>query len=308
MSRFHGPNKEYSATLQLSARQRDEGGDVQNPFNVIWKGNQPITQLDLVVLIHGFNNHVEEAQTAYLGFRRRQSGFLSEGDAERLELMLGDVFWPGDADWGLVDILDALYYPKTIAKARATAGILADYLVTRTDVHNLSFIGHSMGCRVVLETIKELKARNHPTPIRKVCLMAAAVPTYFVFPPDGSLDAALHAADQSRMLFSPDDGVLAWAFGPGQTLAGEGFFPTAIGRYGDVPLSPGKVDRIHIQNAGHSDYWGHKDDAPSGASATELSKFLAIGRQLQTVRATPPPPQREGPRPRAQPARRIGHP
>lgn len=310
MSRFTGPNKDYEAraTLCVSMRSQDEGGDVVDPCKLHWKNGQALTQMDLVVLVHGFNNHLEEAQTAYLGFRKRQAAFLAESDGDRLETMLSDVFWPGDADWGFFDFLDFFCYPASIKKAVATAPVLADYLMSRTDVHNLYFIGHSMGCRVILETIKLLLARGHATPIRKVCLMAAAVPTYMVYPPDGSLKEALQAPDHVRILYSPADEVLAGAFPAGETAGGDGFFPAAIGRHGDVPLTPGKVDRDWIPNAGHSDYWGWKESVPSGVAAKAISNFLAIGSQARSLRESAPPPERAAPPERPQRERRIGHP
>ena len=310
MSRYTGPNPDYAqrATLWMSLRAQPEGGDLRNPCEVGWLHGHAVTQTDLVVLVHGFNNNLEEAQSAYLGFRKRQDGLLRADDAARLEAMLGDVFWPGDAQWGAFDFLDFLYYPKSIAQAKAAAPLLADCLMARSDVQNLYFIGHSMGCRVVLETIKVLRARGHATPIRKVCLMAAAVPTEEVCAPDGLLADAFIAADHVRVLYSPADTVLAWAFPVGETAGGDGVLPTAIGRHGDVPLQPGHVDRDWIPNAAHSDYWGWKDDDASAIAAQEIAAFLGIGPQTQTLRERVTAPARPDPPPRAQPVRRIGHP
>lgn len=51
-------------------------------------------------------------------------------------------------------------------------------------------IGHSTGCRVVLETIEILRNRGHQTPVRKVRLMTAAMPTHEIYP-GGRLSNAL---------------------------------------------------------------------------------------------------------------------
>jgi len=309
VSRFEGDNPQYAATLVLSMRTQPEGGSVRAPCQPTWAHQHAESQTDLIVLVHGFNNNEGQAQDAYVGFRQRQKAMLGElGD--RLEAMLGDAFWPGDADWpGPLDTVDFLVYPATISRAVDTAAALSDYLLTRQDVLNLYFIGHSMGCRVVLETIRLLRANaSFTTPIRKVCLMAAAVPTGKVFP-GGELEDAFLAPEHVRVLYSPDDPVLHFAFPIGQTAGGDGFFPTAIGRCGDVPLSPGHVDRSLVSGAGHSDYWGWKDDAPSALSAEMLHEFLGIGAQVQMVRESPPPPERAEPPVRPKPrSRAVGHP
>jgi hypothetical protein len=48
---------------------------------------------------------------------------------------------------------------------------------------------------------------------------------------------------RTRTLFSEADNVLHWAFPPGETAALEGFFPQAVGRFGN-PTSPGLTDLI----------------------------------------------------------------
>ena len=312
MSRFTSEVPGYDPALELSMRTDDEGGDVRSPCAPTWQNGQPLSQPDLVVLVHGYNNHRGEAEDAYLAFRERQHGLLGEW-AGRLDPLLGDAFWPGDAKWpGPLDAVDFLFYPATIGRARQTADVLSDYLLGRRDVLNLYFVGHSMGCRVVLETIAALLAKQPDAqlrpPIRKVCLMAAAVPTTHVLP-GGDLAAALQAAEHVQVLFSPDDLVLHYAFPIGQTAAGDGFFPTAVGRYGDVPLSPAHVERSWVPGADHGDYWGRRTNDASAESARCVHEFLGIGPQVQSLRAAPSPPRRpDAPQRPAPPARPLGHP
>ncbi|MEX8520965.1 MAG: alpha/beta hydrolase [Leptothrix sp. (in: b-proteobacteria)] len=244
MSRFDAPlpETEYSPCLVLSAREHDEGGGVRTQVAVSGRASGlPCTEL--LVLVHGFNNHVREAQEDYRWFRYGQEAMLGRGDRDRLEERLGDFFWPGDAKWpGLLDYVDFLVYPAAVGNSMATAQRLADYLRQRTDAFVLHFVGHSLGCRVILETIRLLRARGGGPTIGKVCLMAAAVPTSKVVN-GGDLFDAITAPSHLRVLYSPDDMVLEFVFGPGQTISGqgEGFFPTAVGRYGDIPLSPGHL-------------------------------------------------------------------
>ncbi|GLS94100.1 alpha/beta hydrolase [Piscinibacter gummiphilus] len=304
MSRYEGDFDGYAAGLRLDMRRDPEGGPVV-PCTAEWQNGQPRSQHDLVVLIHGFNNNRCEAQQAYSGFRELQKGLLDLESGERFEAMLADAFWPGDANYaGPLDLVDFLVYPATIAGAKRTADALSAYLLRRTDVLNLCFVGHSMGCRVVLETIMRLKADpKFQTPIRKVCLLAAAVPTFTVFP-GGTLESAFTAAEQVAVLHSKDDIVLSGAFPLGQTLAGDGFFPTAIGRHGDVPCSPGRVMSQPVEGAGHSDYWGWRSTVASAKAAGFISGFLDImssARVLQEIAL----PQSTGVCSRMAPERRV---
>jgi pimeloyl-ACP methyl ester carboxylesterase len=260
-----------------------------------------------VVLIHGFNNNRYEAQQAYSAFRELQKALLDQGSGARFEEMLGDAFWPGDANYaGPLDLVDFLVYPATVAAAKLTADKLSAYLLSRKDVLNLYFVGHSMGCRVVLETIVRLQANpRFQIPIRKVCLLAAAVPTFAVCP-GGDLERAFMAADQIEVLHSKDDVVLSYAFPAGQTLAGDGFFPKAVGLHGDVPRSPGRVMIQSVDGAGHSDYWGWKNSVASATAASYISEFLGVGAMSRTL-AESTVSSRAGVAPRAGPeSRSVG--
>jgi pimeloyl-ACP methyl ester carboxylesterase len=306
MSRYKGDFDGYAAGLRLDMRRDPEGGSVV-PCRALWQNDQPRSQHDLVVLIHGFNNNRYEAQQAYSGFRDLQKGLLDQEAGERLEAMLADAFWPGDANYaGPLDLVDFLVYPATIADAKRTADSLSAYLLQRTDVLNLSFVGHSMGCRVVLETIARLMAApKFQTPIRKVCLLAAAVPTFALFP-GGALERAFMAAEQLEVLHSRDDVVLSVAFPLGQTLAGEGFFPSAIGRYGDVPHCPGRVVTQPVEGAGHSDYWGWRSSVASAKAAGLISSFLDIASAARMLRESTLPQPDEISRRRSPERRAVG--
>lgn len=300
MARFDPqPVPGYDPVLRIQLRQAPEGGAPLDAAREGWKGNQPIVQRELLVLIHGYNNHLREAEGAYRGLRKRQAGLIASGLWQALvEERLGDVFWPGDARWpGLVDKLDFLFYADAVSVAKDVAPKIADYLRSRTGLLTVHLLAHSLGCRVALEVISEL-ARHGGPKVGKVCLMAAAVPT-FKLCPGGALFHTLAGVDQLRVLFSPNDTVLAAAFPAGQTLArgDEGFFPAAVGHAGDIPLTPGKVDRDHIPGAGHGDYWGHGQGHPTDISAQAIADFFrfdgagtrALGqRPLPSRRPSPP--------------------
>src|SRR6185369_5317013 len=84
------------------------------------------------------------------------------------------------------------------------------------------FVAHSLGCRVVLEALRELldgrapDAESHRVP--GVCLMAAAVPTFMV---DGNarLAGAAMVPRASYVLHSRADMVLRFTFPSGQGAA-----------------------------------------------------------------------------------------
>lgn len=294
MARYDGkPTPGYQPTLELSLRKDKEGGDLREAVTPSWQA-LALRQNELLVLVHGFNNHQGEAEQAYLAFRRRQRAKVwSEPRKDAFEELLGDLFWPGDANWpGVIDKVDFLVYPKAVTVARQAGPLLMNYLMTRKDdVLVVHFLAHSLGCRLVLETIRALSSAGGPK-IGKVCLMAAAVPTFKVCP-GGELFDALNAPEFLRVLFSPADNVLHWTFPPGQTVArgDEGFFPAAVGRHGDIPLHPGVVDREEIQRADHGDYWGKNPGKPSDLSAEAIANFFQFnGLTARTLAARPLPP------------------
>jgi pimeloyl-ACP methyl ester carboxylesterase len=290
MSRYKGEFAGYAPGLTLSMREAPEGGPVVACVGK-WGNEQTRSQNELLVLVHGFNNNQYEAQQAYSGFRDLQKELVNRGTGARLEDLLGDAFWPGDANWaGPLDWLDFLVYPATIAGAKDTADRLCAYLLQRRDLLELSFVGHSMGCRVVLETIARLKSdASFQIPIKKVCLMAAAVPTFAVCP-GGTLEPAFSAAEEVKVLHSRDDNVLSYAFPAGQTLAGDGFLPQAVGLHGNVPRS-GRVSVQSVDGAGHSDYWGWKNSMASAKAASFIGNFLNLEtseRVIPAASAAPP--------------------
>jgi pimeloyl-ACP methyl ester carboxylesterase len=308
MSRDTGELRGYAPKLKLWMRTKPEGGDIRRPCDAQWQNSRQFVQTELLVLVHGFNNNRTETEEAYIAFRKRQEASITADDMVRLEALLGDAFWPGDADWpGPVDKVDFLVYPGAIKKSIDTAASLGDYLLQRTDVRSLFFIGHSLGCRVILEAIKYMTGKPGEKKVQKVCLMAAAVPTYMVCK-GGELYDALLRPEHVRILYSPDDPVLAIAAPLGETLGGDHVLPSAVGRYGDIPMTPGKVERELIAGADHSDYWGAKDDGPSAISADRLSRFLGIRPGFRTIGEIPPPPERPIPQSIQVAPRRIGHP
>jgi len=290
VARYFAPPDGYQPGLVFHLRERQEGGGLrsdvrQEPLR------DPFTRSEVIVLVHGFNNHYGEASVAYHGFRLRQ---YEHGGPQfippALEGLLADLFWPGDAGWwGLFDRGDFLVYPAAVSTARDAAPRLARHLRSMPTLRTVHFIAHSLGCRIVLETIDDLRQHGGPT-VGKVCLMAAAVPVFEV-QSGGNLSAAMEYAKEMRILYSDDDAVLRYAFPPGQTLASgsEGRFPTALGLHGPPPGVAGQIDSIDINDAGHSDYWGHSQKKLASDAATKsIADFFRFGLWKRTLTARAP--------------------
>lgn len=233
MSRFEGLPQDYWPWLVLSVCEAPEGGGLSLEVQCD-PASPPSAARELVILVHGFNNHMGEAAEAYQGFRNRQyplAGLLPPA----LEPSLGDFFWPGEANWpGLLDKVDFLVYPAAVNTAPHAGQRLAHYIAGLPNLVTVHFVGHSQGCLVVLECIQDLPKTNHPA-IRRVVLMAAAVPDFMVTP-GGALTDATQAAESILVLRATSDTVLHYAFPSGQTIAGhgEGFLPVALGRFGPL--------------------------------------------------------------------------
>lgn len=304
MARYFDPPEDYRPGLVLQLRERREGGDLQSKVRQT-PPLDPFARSEAVVLIHGFNNHYGEAGVAYHGFRLRQYGrAVPQLAPPALETILADLFWPGDAAWGLFDLMDFLVYPGAVGTAKEAAPRLAQHLRAMPTLRIVHFLAHSLGCRIALETIDNLRRKGGPT-VGKVCLMAAAVPVFMV-QSGGRLAKAMEHAGEVRILYSDDDAVLRYAFPPGQTVAAdnEGLFPAALGLHRPPPMVAGRVDPIDIDNAGHGDYWGHSRRPSASIAADRIADFFRFGSWERTLATRTP-----GAAPRTSTAetREVGH-
>ena len=231
------------------------------------------------LLIHGFNNSKESACESYLNFRkslRKQSRYLTNS------VNIVSIYWPSRAS-----ILPLIRYPWGLNQAKDVGPSLAECLL-RPDGSGLIrqdmvLIGHSLGCRLILETLNSLTgtpAVNERHRI-KIFLMAAAIPVGLVRS-GRRLREGLEFAHERTAMFSCQDGGLISAFKIGQTAArrGEGLFPEAVGRNGN-PNDGAWTDRQPMHDYGHFDYWKGKESAQNVASSfdTTIRKPL-LGRAL----------------------------
>ena len=164
-------------------------------------------------------------------------------------------------------------------------------------------IGHSLGCRLLLEALKKQMKTNYRL---EVFLMAAAVPVSMV-KPGQELNHSISSAEKCTILYSKNDFVLRATFPPGQALAGEGF-NEAVGLKG----KPSGVwyKREEMPNYKHGDYWKEKKSAEFIAQQLGFPKSSSSPRKLKLQRSMIAAsergdlterkiPEREDPKPRS---------
>lgn len=281
----------YTPTIIFNLREKDEGGNLLSNLKEDIVQQQAVLKKDIVVLVHGFNNHRGEAETAFQGLRDRQAELINKNQYENFKFKLRDTFWPGDAAWaGVLDKTDFMVYPDAVGTAKESGKVLGEHLLNTNNIQKINFIGHSLGCRVVLETIKYIRSQTSRNIIGKVCLMAAAVPLFMLMR-GGRLEQTLFTTENTLNLYSKSDSVLHYAFPPGQTIAkgDEGFFPQALGRN---HCNHSKISNGLIAGAGHSHYWGHigekhsKERKRAVASNRYIADFFRLGNERLTSSRT----------------------
>jgi hypothetical protein len=263
----------------ISARVDDAGGPVNNtvtPRNFSPRAPQ------LIILIHGYNVNRPNGEASFNAFGQ----LLQNHNVPELSV-LGQVIgflWPGDED---IKFIAGLFYPAKMQAARDSAARLAEFLVALRGPNGapmqIVLVAHSLGNRLSLEMITDLLAQPNRTwgRIEGFVLMAAAV-----IVGDVDVQGRLAPAAKSlrtRTLFSESDKVLHWAFPPGETAAFEGFFPQAVGRFGNPPAT--WADRFDLQPYDHGNYFpglvaaGKLDDR----SVQYVAQFIGA-----SVATTPP--------------------
>ena len=201
---------DYAPLLQFYLRAKPEGGKLLVPGELRALLDARARR-ECLVLVHGFNNTDSEAADAYSGFRTRQKEIFGAADVSGFDRRFGDTYWPGDADWwSFFDKVDFLIYPASVHTAVNAAKELAELLWEMPNLQRVDFIGHSLGCRVTLETLLLLRTRTLPM-IGRVVLMAAAVPSEMLERDGRFYDLLTELAAEGtdiRVLHSKQDTVL----------------------------------------------------------------------------------------------------
>ncbi|PPD50848.1 MAG: hypothetical protein CTY16_00870 [Methylobacter sp.] len=257
-----------------------KGGRIRNPPDYI--GDIDRIRNRAILLIHGFNSNENEAETLYTLFRENIS--RHDHGIRKINDQIIEVFWPGDTHLPIIGSLGReLAYSKKIKVAKECGNLLSkDFFVDKLKRNNLSnmeiiLIAHSLGCRLILESLRYLSLQNQHRKI-KIVLMAAAVPKKFV-KCGGRLYDPTKLVTSSFVMYSDTDDVLRYSFPAGQALAGEP--GEAIGLTGDPRYTWNK--KLTMNNFGHGDYWKKDDTAKNIANwlgAPILPSMLL--RQLHT--------------------------
>jgi pimeloyl-ACP methyl ester carboxylesterase len=263
----------------LSVRVADVGGPVASQVSP--SDFFPANSL-LVVLMHGYNVNKQGAQAGYSAF----TSLLEKYGIPPLSTygQIVGFCWPGDVNLG---IFSGLAYPTEMGAVRESAALLADFLTKLKGPQGLPIqviiVAHSLGNRLALQMIGNLLQQSNRLwgRIEGFCLMAAAVSVSMV--EDMNKFGAAAQASKTRVLFSKDDTVLHWAFPPGETAAFEGFFPQAVGRFGN-PVATW-TSEFDLQPYNHGDYFPGKGS--DDRSARYVAQFLGAAVPTELSRSQP---------------------
>jgi esterase/lipase superfamily enzyme len=272
----------------LSLRDQEMGGAVTSGhlYGVAdggqlmdWEANlQEFTRMTcagnqrLLVLLHGFNNTYEvgrQSLTQYMDL-------IAAGGNE--DVMLA-VLWPGDG-WA-----KALTYPFEGRDADDSARALCRWLTVNVDKNaSVSFIAHSLGCRVAMEAAQRLVWSGNSPRLGRICLMAPAIDNDSL----GKMcvtcyrDATL-AAERVAVLASREDRVLQFSYPLGdlaQTILYGERWGKALGSTGPDEHDAGVLAKIApvpkadpSRSIDHHDYLGLAQNDKPPHTKSESEKF-----------------------------------
>jgi pimeloyl-ACP methyl ester carboxylesterase len=225
----------------------------------------------IYILVHGFNNTPDQASSSYDDLMHRVENHLGAAQCRKI----WEFYWPGyeEGFQPLISlrtgirpasrIVTASHYHKQIPKAIEAGEKLGKYILqlhTKTQQTEVIFIGHSLGCRLILETLKQIEGEAPASKIPAILLMAAAVPVDYV-QEGGSLRSALELCERRFALFSHRDWVLSLCFPPGQMRANDGGpSPEAVGWRGAPDKCWTGKQRTHLF---HGQYWKDEFSTPN---------------------------------------------
>ncbi len=239
----------------LSFRGRRRGGPVVPGHLEVGPNLGTLESLQLessiTILLHGFNVDYKEGRYSLLEFAKT----LPSASGRAMVATL----WPGDHWSGPLNY--SFEGRDADDSARELARFLGDVL---RPTANIAFIGHSLGCRVAMETIAHLvSAGRAPS---QVCLMAAAIDDDSLAAP-GDYLAATNGVSRVAALSSREDTVLKFAYPVGDLFQAFVFADDTAGRAlgyhgprshkkSNTPVPQNVLDtRIPTgQKIGHGDY------------------------------------------------------
>ena len=221
----------------LSTRSIPVGGGV-GPASILDETNmlRPLADVtaairgqDVLLVTHGFNVNQSNGLQKLSNWAR----LLNVRNAVPIGIL-----WPGDGRW-----IHAVDYPVEGNEAIASGNALAAFINSHfAGALSLSFASHSLGARVVLQTIAGLNRSS----VRRLLLMAGAI--------DNTCLSAEYATAAAKVqtisvLASRSDDVLEWAFPAGNFVSGlfsrgAPYIHEAMGREGPAEPYP-SPNNIH---------------------------------------------------------------
>ncbi|MDD2127003.1 alpha/beta fold hydrolase [Pseudomonas monteilii] len=269
----------------LDLRHREVGGAVasghlyrvESDTDIDWDRHLPeftsaTAGKRLLVLVHGYNNSRSVGRKRLVRF----GDLLAKAGSS--DVMLS-VLWPGDG-WA-----KALTYPFEGRDADDSANALFRWLSTNAAPDSrIAFVGHSLGCRVVMNTAQQISRRGKLT-LDRICLMAPAIDNDCL----GRIgitcyqDATL-AVDRVAVLASEQDVVLRFAYPLGdlaQTILSRERWGKALGRTGPIEREQRIVSRIEpvpkargARDIDHGDYLDIDPRKQPVQTVAESEKFV----------------------------------
>jgi len=227
----------------------------------------------LIVLVHGYNNSLSFGRTRLTRFMK----MLSAGG--NTDVMLA-VLWPGDG-WA-----KALSYPFEARDADDTATALFKWICIHVDkTARIAFVGHSLGCRVVMNTAQQLARQMGAARLDRICLMAPALDNDCLGRTDITCyKEATLAANRVAVLASEEDLVLHFAYPLGDLihtiLLGERW-GTALGRTGPLETEANILSKVEpvpkadpMRDIDHGDYLDVDQNRQPPQTIAESENFV----------------------------------
>jgi len=267
----------------VSTRAQSVGGPVA-PVKVL-DADRPGYPYDLTAELMGAVRG-REAYFCVHGFEVNQADGIAHLTYWFGNLQIGNavpigILWPGDC---VIPI--GIDYVFEGGEAIQSGDLIADFLNTNfAGAASLCFASHSLGARVVLQTIDGLSRR-----VRRALFMAGAIDNDCL---TGEYNLAAEKIDQISILASTQDDVLALAFPLGNLLqgiidSGHPYYHAALGREGPAQPAPGLQPNWQIPT--NLDY-GHHDYLPSEQLMAEFPLPVDIPAEQGPVPPGGTPPQ-----------------
>ena len=253
----------------LNTRALPNGGGV-GPLSVLDESNAVHSVTDVVAAVRG-----RDVLLVTHGFNVCQmDGLQHLSDWVKL-LDLGStacvgMLWPGDARW--IHVVD---YPVEGNEAMTAGNELAAFINNNfSSALSLSFASHSLGARVVMQTIAGLSR----TSVRRLLLMAGAIDNTCL---SSEYAGAAEKIQSISVLASRSDDVLKWAFPTGNFVSGlfsrgTPYVHEAIGREGPAEPYP-SPDNIHADWQIPDDWiFGHGSYLPPNPLGTTPVRYAPL--------------------------------